>query len=383
MSTLYYFTPENDIALALNSPFFTPPAAAVQLRESGAALMAWLGNKNDYFIGSKDDERWIERVSQVLETQFPSLFHKSLSIDSCCPWGWSLYTRRQLIRAGVVPSLLPDENTIERIRQLGHRRISVKMYEFLSSCGLPYSLHESPVEYSDATGIETLLNTGENLYIKSPWSSSGRGVIDTKNVSVNQVIRMVNGMISHQGSVLVEKSLNKVQDFAMLYDMIEGKASFVGYSQFFNNGLSNYSGNTLCCDSKIAANLSALVPEEWIAATQIAVTNALEHVLGTDYSGAVGVDMLIYQDERGYNIAPCIEVNLRLTMGRVAHGLYENFIFPDSTGEFRLEILTPDRSKQLEESLEKVIIKDNKLAEGTIPLTPPSGNRFCFTMTVK
>ena len=173
-----------------------------------------------------------------------------------------------------------------------------------------------------------------------------------------------------------------MQDFAMLYDIRHGKAIFRGYSLFYNSGYSAYSGNVLLDDAAIKKLLSQYVPEEWLAATETVTGNALENVLRTDYEGPVGVDMLIYKTERGYNIAPCIEVNLRMTMGRLAHHLYDKFIEEGRSGDFRLEMLNQDRVRELNESLATAIISNRKLQSGTIPLTPFHNNRFCFTMTV-
>ena len=39
------------------------------------------------------------------------------------------------------------------------------------------------------------------------------------------------------------------------------------------------------------------------------------------YLGPVGVDMFVYHDAEGYHLNPCVEINLRHTMGMVAHAI--------------------------------------------------------------
>jgi len=149
----------------------------------------------------------------------------------------------------------------------------------------------------------------------------------------------VEGIINHQGSVMVEPFLTKIQDFAMLFDYDGGAtgdgcacrrqtdapaARFAGYSLFFNSTMTNYGGNLVASDDEILDRLSSFVRREEIEGLRVVIGECLETLLGDGYSGPLGIDMMIYGSEgERPRIAPCIELNLRTTMGFVARGVYK------------------------------------------------------------
>ena len=78
------------------------------------------------------------------------------------------------------------------------------------------------------------------------------------------------------------------------------------------------------------------------------VLAALDVIIAPHYKGPLGVDMMIYRDgNKGLAVNPCVEVNLRMTMGMVVAALGQNH---GLRGQFSI---------------------GNKVTEGT-PLTPPA-----------
>ena len=55
-----------------------------------------------------------------------------------------------------------------------------------------------------------------------------------------------------------------------------------------------------------------------------------ERLVG-QYEGIVGIDMMVVS---GGLIHPCVEINLRMNMGVVAHSIYEKYICKKSHGRF-------------------------------------------------
>jgi hypothetical protein len=53
--------------------------------------------------------------------------------------------------------------------------------------------------------------------------------------------------------------------------------------------------------------------------------DALHRVIGDHYVGPLGVDMMILSkpDSQGFSVHPCVEINLRRTMGHVAIAMAE------------------------------------------------------------
>ncbi len=324
MSRLHLFNPENDLALAADMPHFTPPKAALLLAESLACLPAWWADGDDMIICSKEDQMWLKGKGAAVRR-----YDGTVQPDTLAPWGWSKYTRQLFSSNGVTPDLLPSDDEINTYRELSHRRLTATIYAILTNESLPYPLPPEPQEVRDINLIARRIEHGEHLFIKSPWSGSGRGIIDTATTTTAQSLRLAEGVIRRQGSVMVETALDKRADFAMLYDVRAEKIEYKGLSLFFNEAYSTYAGNILGSPDFLKSRLCHYVAPDKIAATQIAIEKALVKTLSGRYEGPVGVDMLIYQDSEGnYGIAPCIEVNLRMTMGRVAHELYTRHL-PD------------------------------------------------------
>ncbi len=236
------------------------------------------------------------------------------------PWGWSANTIRQFENAGI-HGPFPD---VEVIRQLSHRRTARRLHQLLREANLPYPLPPEPQEVTDPNEI-----TSTDIFIKSSWSCSGRGVVDCSNMSIERVRRHADGIIRRQGSVMVERKLPKNQDFAMLFESSQGKITFRGLSYFFNSATQTaYGGNFCAPQEEIRARLNAPFLDETIEA----VTNALTTLISPYYSGLLGVDMITYGPEN--LICPTIEINLRRTMGFVALALYERL----GRGIFRITL---------------------------------------------
>lgn len=312
MSRIFFFNPENDLALALGRRRFTPPKAAVAIRRGGCLLPLWWAGKEDFVLvdtpqamsGALAMKRRYGLESEVV-TKAPA--------DAIpCPWGWSHYARRVLEAAGTEASLLPGDDTLDRLRMLSHRRTSLAMQRQLGT-----DPRLMPVEAFSLQEAMDAVSRFVEAVVKLPWSSSGRGVIYSSALPPDTFRNVVSGMIKRQGSVMVEPRYNRISDFAMLFECRGRQAHFVGLSMFVTADKGFYCGNLVAGDKEIArrtgTDLSHLIP---------AVGDALTKVVAAHYSGPAGVDMLTYRDSSGgVAIAPCIEVNLRMTMGFAARAV--------------------------------------------------------------
>ena len=92
--------------------------------------------------------------------------------------------------------------------------------------------------------------------MKSPLSGSGKGLRWGMAGELSQSdLGWCKNVITRQGSVMVEKRREVVQDFAMLFHVGESSVEFEGYSMFFSdNGI--YKGNILASDEWILTELS-------------------------------------------------------------------------------------------------------------------------------
>jgi len=374
MKQLYVFNPENDLALASDSPYFTPPAAAIKLARSADVLPVWYAGDDDYVLASSSGREWIENLKGKFYFKPRIVESVPDDIAGIVPWGWSRYMRERLLRASVPAVLLHNDVILDGYRACSHRRVSIEMYHCLADMALPYRLPEFPEEIDDVGLISRNLARGQHMFLKSPLSGSGRGIIDTMSAPERQILRLATGVIRRHGSIILEHRLDKIADFAMLFDMAGGKAEFAGYSLFFNAGYSIYCGNVLSNDAELKRMISSYgVPKTWLDITQSAVTAALEQCIGRRYTGPLGVDMMVYDDGGKSLIAPCVEINLRMTMGRVAHTLSERYLSPGINGVMQV-IQHPC------EIYDGCQVIDGHLVSGTIALTPPAGNDFVIIM---
>lgn len=364
---LYLFNPENDIALVHGRRGFTMSPIVSRLRADGAMLPMWYADKGDAVLGVCRDYVWLRSVCDAFGLCAQPVGSVDVPEYAGSPWGWSFDSARCLTDAGA--SVIGDDR-IERIAMLSHRRISVEVMNRLRE-ELPFAIPRVPVEVTDIDSLAAIVDDAP-VYVKAPWSSSGRGVFEVKKLD-ERVKARVNGILRRQGSVLVEESLDKKRDFAMLFRARDSQVEWVGYSLFFNSAGDAYGGNILAGDDFIEDMLvSAGASRDKLHAIRGVLPAILAGLLGDVYNGYLGVDMLIAADGM---IAPCVEVNLRMTMGVVAHILTSRYVSPGVTGVFRV-------MHGLPEATAGAVIDECRLKSGSVYLTPPSDSGFNFVMEV-
>jgi hypothetical protein len=117
---------------------------------------------------------------------------------------------------------------------------------------------------------------------------------------------------------MVEPYYNKVKDFAMEFEADgHGGIRFLGLSLFHTkNGA--YIGNIVATEQTKRQLLSKLLPLE--LTDEVCRLIVTESRLGS-YQGPFGVDMMVVTDGQRLLLHPCVEINLRRTMGHVALAL--------------------------------------------------------------
>ena len=316
MNCLYVFNPENDMALADGHPGYTPPVQIQQMRRELWWLPQWWAEDEDIVWNGE------ERLNLSDDTRI-------------LPWGWSPSLCHQLKQAGVQESLLPSRKELEHLRQLSHRQTAVSLLQELRS-ELPLDGHfagNSVLCRSIEEAEKTANEFGEAL-LKSPWSSSGRGLMKTDNP---QWKAWASRILKAQGSVVVEQFLHKVTDFALEF-WLDGKGGveYRGLSLFYTNERGAYLGNWVAPEEQKLAWLAQYIPLQYLQAIRAWWTARLSRF---DYAGPVGIDMMLAQE----GICPCIEVNWRWTMGLVSclvaeQGRYGRMVVEYIYGHYSAEV---------------------------------------------
>ncbi len=314
--TLYVFNPENDMALADGHPGYTPPVQIQQMRRELWWLPQWWADEEDIVWNGE------ERLNMSDDTRI-------------LPWGWSPSLCHQLKQAGVQESLLPSRKELEQIRQLSHRQTAVSLLQELRS-ELPLDGHfaGNSVLCRSIEEVEETANAFGEALLKSPWSSSGRGLMKTDNP---QWKAWASRILKAQGSVVVEQFLHKVTDFALEF-WLDGKGGveYRGLSLFYTNERGAYLGNWVAPEEQKLAWLAQYIPLQYLQEIRAWWTARLSRF---DYAGPVGIDMMLAQE----GICPCIEVNWRWTMGLVSclvaeQGRYGRMVVEYIYGHYSAEV---------------------------------------------
>jgi len=216
---------------------------------------------------------------------------------------------------------------------------------------------------------------------KMLYSSSGRGLlwIEDKHLQEKDA-EWVSGAIRKQESISIEQGLKKKMDFAMeFYIDQSGKTTFEGLSLFETAGKRFYSGNRLEPQKNMQERIIGLIGEDKYKQVQTSVLNVIKEEYGGIYTGYLGVDMMLYTGPKGeLVIHPCVEINMRYTMGMVAIRLFERFTHPSVTGFFQITFEKNAYDQHIAMQKEYPLQwLSGKLLKGYLPLCPVyPGNHY-------
>ena len=366
---LHIFNPEHDIALAADVRRFTAPLAARQLRRDLAFLPALWADDGDFVLVEEVDEAVRQSKffgTLMADVRFVSAddlrrLSQQFSAVEIEPWGWDFGVVETLSKAGL-GRFCPSAEQIRTIRELSSRRWAA---EHLLPA-LRSRLSFKTVGVSRYISHESELPTAAEIpfVLKSPWSSSGRGiryVFDPKQLERN--LSWARRVVGQQGGIMVEPFYEKVTDFAMEFEA-DGAVVFKGLSLFLTkNGA--YTGNLIASEREKQEILSEWVPVEIQTRLSEAICSIVSEKFSGRYTGPFGIDMMIVRDgsknladdskkiadgskNRGEKseiaLHPCVELNLRRTMGHVALSIPCEKFSPkimsiDNTDRHRLQII--------------------------------------------
>ncbi len=227
------------------------------------------------------------------------------------PWGWNPALVRKLQDYGVPPSKLPDSQVMARIRELAHRRTTVSLNAAWNTLVDDVYQTDIPMEFSKVDDCMEFYRRNKGCWMKAPWSSSGRGVINTAaDMSEVLVEQWCHGIIRRQGSVMGETGADRLADFATEWHMHDGKAEYLGLSSFSTSNRGKYVSNETLSQTALRKKFDSL--SDMKIADVVALQKGILESLLTGYEGLFGVDMIV---ERNGKLRPFVEVNLRRTMG--------------------------------------------------------------------
>lgn len=328
MPAIHIYNPDTDYALGYTGRSYSPPASILRLRREGALFPATYARKNDmiivldkfdnyelaaspYYSVVKDKGIDIVNIHSGLEAVFDRLLiAQATDPIEILPWGWNLTLRNLLLKYGVPASVLKTEEEIENIRSLSHRK-TVIPFQTEMSLLLPDLNIKRAVEFFNENDAWVFASDNPMTYFKMPWSSSGRGVVCRKNMTDLKFSEWIHGAIKRQGSVMGEYGYDRKIDFASEWICSKGEVSFIGLSLFATSSNGTYIGNQSLSQENIF-NILMQNSHFWGWNIIESQRKVIESLIAPLYDGPLGIDMLIDNDG---NINPCVEINVRMTMG--------------------------------------------------------------------
>lgn len=368
MAKLWLFNPDNDLALAADKDFFTPPAAAARLRRSGAALPLWLAGPGDFVMAGGINDRWLS----ALERDFGPM---AFPWDRCpdvlpSPWGWSRAAATDFRQAGVAAQNIPNAAWLEKFRALSGRGTAAKVHAELAR-RIDFPLWPAAVKVGTEAALAEVLRRWPEAVVKTPWSSSGRGVQFVDAAGAAKLLPSVLAAIRRYGYVTVERRASRLCDFAMLFRADSAGVAFEGLSWFDADAAGRYKSNLVAPQADILARVARYYPPERLTAVAAALRDILANVCRDFYCGPIGVDMLVAAAEGGNMLHPVVEINFRHTMGFVALALERRV-----EGAASLSVEAGDTTAICAPEVEA-----GRLTAGRLALTPPGGD-FTFVLSM-
>lgn len=316
---LHIFNPSHDEALAANTPYYTPGGAARRLMADLSHLPLRWAAAGDAVLLSSDAPAHVEGMVDGVRLVRPGATDAAFwqSVDEIRPWGWDVHVCRLLLRAGAPGRLLPSAEELAHLRRLSSRQTAVKLLPLLRE-QLPGSVGSSRW-CTDADALWSAVADYGTAMLKAPWSCSGRGVFSATPEASEATRRRALRILREQGAIEVEPLYGRLMDFAMEFDLFSAGAQlrYLGLSLFLTDPLGRYGGNLVLPEAEMEAYLPTAV-RSCLPALRQAVAAALPPLI-VGYVGPLGVDMMVVRGPDGQPLLhPCVEINLRHTMGRVA-----------------------------------------------------------------
>lgn len=371
MKAYHLFNPEHDLALANGDRHFIAPRNIREMARDLAPLM------------------------NVVE-------------GSPQPWGWDFTAKARFIQEGIPEEELPTDESLATLR---HRSERATAHHLLCTFRQEHLAGNYTGESLIAKSIDEIAGYAArhgHILLKAPLSGSGKGLrhINSEalrssgNVGISSLKKVepwITALIRRHGYLTAEPYYNKVQDFAMEFRVADGRCHFIGYSLFVTDHHGRYDGNHLMSDAKIEELLTTYIPRETLHETARWFIAHYTDIIPTEWDSTrfplyFGVDMMLVDHrqkpekkpgtmspefrikESGFTLHPCVEINLRMNMGIIAHEVYRQYLAPETKGLYRIALFADNASLRTfsaeQAALHPTSYRDGRITKGYLPLTP-------------
>lgn len=371
---LFCYNIGSEISQAFNNQqSYTPSATVRCLRRDLAFLPAWITEYSDHSFVLCPEEAIPDKPpflsyplcntisEEVLANKFNGNIVR-LHLNGTEPG----YTRSLIKKFPSIGFQETNANiNVETLRSFYDRSLSVCYLSENCPCFTPSIIENS----SDLSLF--LSKSGKDNVIKQSYTSSGRGIL---RYNRDELIRNIKkGIIKYP--FIIEPLYKKIADWATEFT-IEGDkhpiVKYLGLSHFRCNQF-KYSHNIIMNQTILHEQLIDRIGEDTFQKTINEQKLFLEKKVAKEYRGDVGIDMMIVSDDlNNLTLHPCVEINVRSTMGHYAIRLYERLCEDDKIYEFGIEYLDPRKKIITHNSQERtppLFNHNGKLIDGCLFLT--------------
>lgn len=318
---LYYFNPGAEESFASSS---SSPGTA-KIAQDLAVLMGILASADDIVVVPQHpSHQYLEHLQSagwvVPKFLKPSELPPNLSVRRFIPWGHSpdavrFASQHQIDPRQPLPT--PDAKFWRKDRAQ-HWLSGISEAEGYS--------HIATSEQEVLRLIAEGHHQHEIMMFKAPLASSGRGnfrISRGRPLATDQAgLAQLRQLLNTQQAVLVEPWLHKICDLSLQLILGEDNIpiNILGMTRFVTDGRGRYRGHHL---RNLWAGLSATeireIHERGLIAEWQGVAQKLgQRLLAEGYRGPLGIDAFLYREAQTIKLRPVVEINPRLTMGRLA-----------------------------------------------------------------
>lgn len=382
---IFHFNPTCEIAIANQSPYYNAPELLANFEEELATLMVFFANSGDHVLKEMGVDENFRKTLDLLGLSEVKLTSKKNSLEllhneavELAPWGWSpaevnyLSAYNQIKEQKVYTKKTINSDLFERKHAI---RFLTQITEEYPNSLFP-DKHQQPQILRSVEEVESFLLQKQQIVLKSPLSSSGRGLqVIRKNQLNTSNIQWINTNLKQQKYLVGEPLFDKLADLSFQFEIkSETEVFFHGISQFRTNKNGQYLGHYL---NPSPDTLSEYVSAGLLTELTKQLLNGLrDNLFSKHYRGFLGIDALIFLDEKQVKIHPCLEINPRCNMGILSKRI-EQRIHPESCGQFEI-YYNPQQNfldfTKLETKKNPPETEDQLLRKGFVALTAPSKN---------
>ncbi len=350
---LHIYNPEHDISLAHNARNYVISRAALLTRERYSHVPAYWATNDDWVLVG-DPNRAQEalaregkpyaRVVFLTERELQERLRAGERPTAIAPWGWDRAIKSYICKQfPELTALVPSDEQLQTIRALSSRCFAAKkilpelvaLDPRLIGVAEAITKLETLSEEAFMTEPKPLTISDQGYVLKSPWSCSGRGVRFVREGALTaNDLNWARRVIAQQGCVMREPLYKNQLDFAMEFEMRRDACHFLGINVFATrNGA--YEGNLNEEGARDSTRLGLvrekLFGEEILFGEELRtllnlvrerLISLCSSLFRERYIGPFGVDMMIVsvataEGQSVLRLHPCVELNLRRTMGHV------------------------------------------------------------------